>query len=222
MHADIKHITFIGSETVGRKVAMAATVNLTPVTLELGGKDPLIILPNTDIRRYSSIWMRAALCVSLSSSQHFFYYILIVFNELTFAPLSQAMGQNCIGIERFIIHSSQYAEFMADLSDRVRKLRLGSVLAPSSEGFVSVVDGGSMINDDRFETLERLVRDAEDQGAELVCGGARWRHPYVENGSYFQPTLLGGVRPSMEIAQQEGAHFFHSVRCSVVVWMNVF
>lgn len=40
---------------------MAATVNLTPVTLELGGKDPLIVLPHTDLEKYSSIWMRAAL-----------------------------------------------------------------------------------------------------------------------------------------------------------------
>lgn len=125
-------------------------------------------------------------------------------NPLTLLFCSQAMGQNCVGIERFIIHTSQYDEFMSEMTDRIRKLRLGSVLAPSSEGFVSVVDGGSMINDDRFETLERLIRDAEDQGAELVCGGARWRHPYVENGTYFQPTLLGNVRLTMEIAQQEG------------------
>ncbi|KAF8312443.1 meiotic sister-chromatid recombination aldehyde dehydrogenase [Clavulina sp. PMI_390] len=175
-HPDIKHITFIGSETVGRKVAMAATVNLTPVTLELGGKDPCIILPRTDIRKWSSVWMRGAF---------------------------QSMGQNCIGIERFIIHASQYDEFIAEMTERVRKLRLGSVLAPSSEGFVSVIDGGSMINDDRFDTLERLIKDAEDQGAEIIVGGTRYRHPYVENGSYFAPTLIGNVLPSMEIAQQE-------------------
>lgn len=119
------------------------------------------------------------------------------------------MGQNCIGIERFIIHESQYEEFMTEITERVRKLRLGSILAPSSEGFVSVVDGGAMINDDRFETLERLIRDAEDQGAELICGGARWRHPYVENGSYFQPTLLGNVQHTMEIAQQEGIYLVY-------------
>ena len=72
----IKHITFIGSETVGRKVgyliciklieslasnakiAMAATKHLTPVTLELGGKDPAVILPGTDLEKWASIWMR--------------------------------------------------------------------------------------------------------------------------------------------------------------------
>lgn len=78
----IKHITFIGSERVGRQVgpisrqteswhvilmpiqiAIAATQHLTPVTLELGGKDPAIILPGTDVERWSSLWMRGILYV---------------------------------------------------------------------------------------------------------------------------------------------------------------
>ena len=59
----IKHITFIGSEEVGRKVALAAAENMTPLTLELGGKDPAIILPGTDLDRYISIWMRGVLYV---------------------------------------------------------------------------------------------------------------------------------------------------------------
>lgn len=60
---EIKHITFIGSEEVGRKVALAAAHNMTPLTLELGGKDPAVILPGTDLDRYISIWMRGVLCV---------------------------------------------------------------------------------------------------------------------------------------------------------------
>ncbi len=54
----IKHITFIGSETVGREVAKAAITNLTPVTLELGGKDPAIILPGTDVNKCAPILLR--------------------------------------------------------------------------------------------------------------------------------------------------------------------
>ena len=59
----IKHITFIGSEEVGRKVALAAAHNMTPLTLELGGKDPAVILPGTDLDRYISVWMRGVLYV---------------------------------------------------------------------------------------------------------------------------------------------------------------
>ena len=42
----------------GLQVAVAATVNLTPVTLELGGKDPAIILPGTELEKWISVWMR--------------------------------------------------------------------------------------------------------------------------------------------------------------------
>ncbi len=37
---------------------MAATRHLTPVTLELGGKDPAIIMRGTDLNKWASIWMR--------------------------------------------------------------------------------------------------------------------------------------------------------------------
>ncbi|MEJ6010813.1 aldehyde dehydrogenase family protein [Novosphingobium aquae] len=44
------HILFTGGAAVGRKVMAAASANLTPVTLELGGRSPVIILPDADLR----------------------------------------------------------------------------------------------------------------------------------------------------------------------------
>ncbi|KAG6918030.1 hypothetical protein DXG01_016882 [Tephrocybe rancida] len=171
----IKHITFIGSEEVGRKVAVAATEHLTPVTLELGGKDPAIILPGTDLEKWASLWMRG---------------------------IFQNMGQNCIGIERMIIHQSQYDDLHAILEERISKLRVGSVLAPSPEGYVSTIDCGSMISSDRFTALEAVIRDAEENGAH-VFGGTAYNHTYLENGAYFSPTLVGPVDQRMRIATQE-------------------
>ncbi|EKO3366912.1 coniferyl aldehyde dehydrogenase [Vibrio fluvialis] len=46
-----QHLLFTGSTAVGRKVAIAAAHNLTPVTLELGGKSPVIIAPDADLPR---------------------------------------------------------------------------------------------------------------------------------------------------------------------------
>jgi len=45
------HLVFTGGSATGRKVAEAAARNLVPVTLELGGKCPAIVLPNTDLGR---------------------------------------------------------------------------------------------------------------------------------------------------------------------------
>ncbi|KAJ8517430.1 hypothetical protein ONZ45_g5376 [Pleurotus djamor] len=171
----IKHITFIGSDTVGRLVAKAAADNLTPVTLELGGKDPAIILPDTDLKQWISLWMRG---------------------------IYQNAGQNCIGIERLIVHADQYDDLREMLSDRVSKLRLGSVLTPTQEGYVYTVDCGAMIDADRFYSLERLITSAEENGAH-VEGGKQFNHVYLDKGSYFLPTIVGPVTPEEEIAQNE-------------------
>ncbi|KAG6840187.1 hypothetical protein C0991_008351 [Blastosporella zonata] len=171
----IKHITFIGSEEVGRKVARAATEHLTPVTLELGGKDPAIVLPGTNLEKWSSVWMRG---------------------------IFQNVGQNCIGIERLLVHNDQYDELYTIFEERIKKLRVGSVLAPTSEGYVSTVDCGSMISRERFRGLERVIQDAEEAGAR-VLNGTTYNHTYLENGAFFSPTLVGPVDTSMAVAKQE-------------------
>ncbi|KAK0474917.1 meiotic sister-chromatid recombination aldehyde dehydrogenase [Armillaria novae-zelandiae] len=173
----IKHITFIGSEEVGRKVAMAATRHLTPVTLELGGKDPAIIMPGTDLNKWASIWMRG---------------------------VYQNVGQNCIGIERLIVHRSQYDELFEIFSQRVTKLRLGSVMAPNDQGYLSPVDCGAMISSARFDALEHLITEADEFGNGIhLEGGTRYRHVYNDKGSYFLPTVIGPVTSDMRIAQKE-------------------
>jgi len=68
-----------------------------------------------------------------------------------------------------------------------------------------------MISKDRFEELERLLYDAAQEGAEVVFGGHGWRHPYVEEGMYFAPTVVAGVAPTMELAQTESMYIPVSV-----------
>ncbi|KAI0059465.1 Aldedh-domain-containing protein [Artomyces pyxidatus] len=171
---DIKHITFIGSAQVGKLVALAAAPRLTPVTLELGGKDPAIVLPGTDIQKWASVWMRG---------------------------IFQNAGQNCIGIERLIVHSSIYEEVYQLIVDRVRLLRVGAALA--ADGVGTGVDMGSMISQERFQTLTDLIAKAKSQGARVEIGGGRLEHPYLTFGAFFQPTVVGDVTPEMDIAQNE-------------------
>jgi acyl-CoA reductase-like NAD-dependent aldehyde dehydrogenase len=160
--------------------------------LELGGKDPAIILPGTDLNRWIAVWTRGVLWVVSS---------MLIFHFLT-VHASQNMGQNCIGIERLIVHEDLYDDLHALLLERVKKMRPGSVLAQSPEGYVATVEGGSMISAERFGSLEKLIKDAEDEGA-TVEGGAEYKHHYLENGFYFTPSIVGPVDPSMGIAQQE-------------------
>lgn len=123
---------------------------------------------------------------------------------------SQNMGQNCIGLERIIVHESQHDELFDILRKRVEKLRTGSVLTPLEGGFVPTVDVGSMISNDRFDALQAVIENASEKGA-VVEGGAAQSHPYHENGLYFKPTLVGHAKPEMDIAQEERTCHLHAI-----------
>jgi len=105
-HVDM--IMFTGSTRTGRKVAEAAARRLIPASLELGGKDPMIVLSDADMERAANF---AA------------YYSM------------QNAGQTCISIERVYVEEPVYDDFVAKVSDKVRALRVGK---PEGYGSVEV------------------------------------------------------------------------------------
>ncbi|KAI1245999.1 hypothetical protein MGN70_012896 [Eutypa lata] len=112
--------------------------------------------------------------------------------EILLRGCFQAAGQNCIGIERIVAAPAAYERLLKVLEPRVRALRLGLD-----------ADVGAMISDAAFERLEGLVADAVRDGATLLAGGKRFKHPDHPSGFYFQPTLLADVTRDMRIANEE-------------------
>ncbi|KZM18740.1 Meiotic Sister-Chromatid recombination aldehyde dehydrogenase [Ascochyta rabiei] len=175
-HPDIAHITFIGSRPVAHLVCASAARALTPVCVELGGKDPAIVLDDLsdgDFRRVASILMRG-----------------------TF----QSAGQNCIGIERVVALPNVHDRLIDHLTPKIRALKPGSILTASPD---TPVDVGASISSAGFDNLEALIQDAVDHGARLLAGGKRYTHPDHPSGHYFTPTFLADVTPDMKIAQTE-------------------
>ena len=174
-HLGINHVTFIGSGEVAYKVAASASKSLTALTIELGGKDPAIILDDArtvaDIENVASILLRG-----------------------TF----QSAGQNCIGIERVIALPKVHDVLPDIVLPIIKSMCVGSVLQDPT-----VPDMGAMISSRSFTRLESLIHCAVNSGATLHCGGRRLNHPTYPNGTYFQPTLLSNVTADMEIAQTE-------------------
>lgn len=196
-HPGVAHVTFIGSRPVAHLVAASAAKSLTPCVLELGGKDPAIVLdgtPHGDLERVASLIMRGCF---------------------------QAAGQNCIGIERVIAQPGVCGKLLAILEKRIKGLRVGSALddledAEEDEGANKQaekftpktynntdIDIGALINSTRIPHLEYLISSAVSSGATLLTGGTRYTHPRFPSGSYFAPTLLAKVRSDMAIAQEE-------------------
>jgi acyl-CoA reductase-like NAD-dependent aldehyde dehydrogenase len=98
-------IMFTGSTDTGRKVMTRAAQTLTPVSLELGGKDPMIVLSDADLERAAN----AAVYYSMLNT-----------------------GQTCISIERVYVEAPVYDAFVAKVTDKARALRHGPPAGPGS------------------------------------------------------------------------------------------
>ncbi|MBY0240529.1 MAG: aldehyde dehydrogenase family protein [Burkholderiaceae bacterium] len=103
---DIDAISFTGSQQVGRQVARQAVANLTKLQLEMGGKNPHIILDDADLD--------SAVNVALQSA--FF-----------------STGQRCTAASRLIVTDGIHDRFVAALAQRMQALRVGHALADGSE-----------------------------------------------------------------------------------------
>ncbi|CEJ59563.1 Putative Oxidoreductase [Penicillium brasilianum] len=179
-HPEISHITFIGSRPVAHKVCASAAKSLTPVCVELGGKDPAVILDDArTIRNLSAI------------------------ASILMRGVFQSAGQNCIGVERIIALPGIYSKLIELVTPRIRALRLGSILLDIPSESTSTPDMGAMISPASFDKLEGLIAEAVGQGARLLAGGKRYTHPTHVHGHYFMPTLLVDVTRDMRIAQEE-------------------
>ena len=105
-HMDIDKVAFTGSTAVGKMVmAAAAKSNLKRVSLELGGKSPLVVMPDVDLDK-----------------------AVETAHEAIFAN----HGQNCCAGSRTFVHEDIYDEFVKRAAEKARKRTVGSPWSPSS------------------------------------------------------------------------------------------
>ncbi len=105
---EVDMVMFTGSVETGKKVMAQAAQTLTPVSLELGGKDPMIVLSDADLERAAN----AAVSYGMNNS-----------------------GQVCISVERVYVEGPAYDEFLERVTDKVSTLRQGP---PGEAGSVDV------------------------------------------------------------------------------------
>jgi acyl-CoA reductase-like NAD-dependent aldehyde dehydrogenase len=107
-HPDVPRIAFTGSEAVGRRIlARAAATAIKTVTLELGGKNPLIVFPDADLP--------AAVDGALRGMNF------------------RWQGQSCGSTSRLFVHRSVYPGFIADLVAKMATLTIGDPLKETTD-----------------------------------------------------------------------------------------
>lgn len=159
-------ICFTGSVPTGRKVAVACAERLIPCNLELGGKDPCIVTENADIDRATTAVLRGAV---------------------------YATGQVCYSIERVYVHESIHDEFVAQLAEKAKAVRLNA--ENPRAGHI-----GPFTFAPQAEIVARHIADAKAKGAKVLTGG---EVEDIGGGLYLRPTVITGVNHDMEIMQDE-------------------
>ena len=172
-HADVPAVSFTGSTKVGQWIAQAAGPTFKRLSLELGGKNPLIVFEDADV----SLAMETAMRAGFSNQ-----------------------GQICLCGSRVLVHESLVETFIADLTERARALRVGDPLeADTQQGALSsrahLEKVASLVN------LARELGGKVHCGGERVAAGslpARCR-----NGFFYQPTVISGLDPMCVVEQEE-------------------
>jgi succinate-semialdehyde dehydrogenase/glutarate-semialdehyde dehydrogenase len=99
LNSAIDKLVFTGSVTTGKRIALAAAERLLPVTLELGGKDPMLVLDDADLDVASSAAVWGAFVNA---------------------------GQTCLSVERCYVHRSRYQAFLHACVEKTKNLRVGN------------------------------------------------------------------------------------------------
>jgi acyl-CoA reductase-like NAD-dependent aldehyde dehydrogenase len=105
-HPRVERISFTGSTATGRRVMESAAKNLTYATLELGGKNALIVLDDADLED--------AVAIAIEG---------MFYNQ----------GEACTSTSRILVHSSLYEEFASRFVDKTSKLVVGHPLEASTD-----------------------------------------------------------------------------------------
>ena len=148
----VDYICFTGSVPTGRKVAMKAAENLIPASLELGGKDPLIITEDADLDKATSLTLRASIL---------------------------ATGQACQSIERTYVPQSLYNDFTALLLEKAKAVKL--TYPDISEGHIGpfIFERQADVVAAHIADAKSKGAKVLSGGKILTHGGGRWLEPTV-------------------------------------------
>ncbi|MFH2057085.1 MAG: aldehyde dehydrogenase family protein [bacterium] len=146
----VRMISFTGGVEAGKHIAKLAGIK--KIGMELGSDSPVIV------------WRDADLDLAVESSVSGAFW---------------AAGQNCIGVQRLLVHREIYSEFRDRFVAFTRTYKIGDKLKNDT-------NMGPMITETEAKRVQVWVADAKSKGASVLCGGGR-------KGAVMEPTVLENV-----------------------------
>jgi len=170
----IAKVAFTGETTTGRLIMQYAAQNLSPSTLELGGKSPNIFFE--DVATANDAFYDKALEG----------FVMFAVNQ----------GEVCTCPSRALIQASIYDQFLGDAVERTKKIKQGNPL--DTETMI-----GAQASNDQLEKILSYIEIGKAEGAKVLTGGKRAElGGDLAGGYYVEPTVFEGAN-WMRIFQEE-------------------
>ncbi|MBF8377066.1 5-carboxymethyl-2-hydroxymuconate semialdehyde dehydrogenase [Alicyclobacillus mali] len=166
-HPKVPLISFTGETNTGRIIMKNGADGLKRFSMELGGKSPVVVFADADLDR--------------------------ALDAVIFGVYS-LNGERCTAGSRLLIQHSIREEFEERLTERVRRIRLGHPLDPTTEV-------GPLIHSEHKKRVEHYLEFGRREGATMAVGGEVPKE--LARGNFVRPTLFVNVRNDMRIAQEE-------------------
>jgi len=179
----VDFVMFTGSTATGKKVMAQAAQTLTGVALELGGKDPMIVLADADLERAA--------------------------NAATYYAMQNG-GQTCVSIERVYVEAPIYDRFVDAVTERVQALRQGPPNGPASVEVGAMTFAPQMDIVDRHVEQAREAGARVTTGGRVREGSGRFYEPTVladvdHSMTAMTEETFGPTMPIMKVADAEEA-----------------
>ena len=168
-HPLVKAIAFVGESVTGGRIMAQGAPTLKRCHFELGGKNPVVVFADADLGR------------ALDAAVFMIYSL---------------NGERCTSSSRLLVQADIHDRFVADVAERVKRLKLGHPLDPAT-------DVGPLIHRKHLDKVVDYFELARQEGAHIPVGGRAASAVGPGKGYYVEPTLFVAARNEMRIAQEE-------------------
>jgi aldehyde dehydrogenase len=169
----IGKIAFTGETTTGQLIMQYASKNITPVTLELGGKSPNVFFES--VMDADDAFLDK--CIEGA--------VMFALNQ----------GEVCTCPSRMLVQESIFDAFMERVVERTKAIKLGHPL--DSQTMM-----GAQASNDQYEKILSYIEIGKEEGCEVLAGGKAAYNEGLEGGYYIEPTILKGNN-KMRVFQEE-------------------
>lgn len=182
VRGDLDKISFTGAVKNGRMVAEAAAERLLPVTLELGGKNPMVVLADADLERAANMGVQGAMWNA---------------------------GQICIAVERVYVEAPVYDEYVEKVVAATEALTMGD--GSDAEADIGAVTTDAQVERMERQLEDARSKGARVlTGGELLDGPGRYFAPTVVADAdpsmmVMRDEIFGPIIPIMKVADIDEA-----------------